>query len=1187
VSVYVVLSGPPAAELLRAAASPAPVAAIPRVQQRLRAIRAEHDALRPQLEAEGARVVAELSRLANVIQVQVPRAALPRLARLPGVDRIEPVTTVWPTLASSLAQIGAPALWSNPTAYTGRGIRIGVIDTGIDYTHADFGGSGDPEDYERNDPDRLSPDEGFPSAKVAGGTDLAGDDYDPADADHDEPTPDPDPLDCSKNDEPRDAGGHGTHVAGVIAGGGVLLDGSAFAGPYDQSLDPSAFLIFPGVAPEAQLYAIKVFGCSGGSQLAAAGLEWASDPNQDGDFSDRLDVVNASLGTVYGLGSPVETELIDRLTGLGTVVVMAGGNDGASFFTVDAPGIVPAALSVAASQTPELLALEVVEPASVAGRVPAAEGDFTLRLNESGPITGLLRQAAPPDGCATLTNAGALQGQVALIDRGGCPFVDKLQRAASAGALAAVVIDDEDQDLPVVMGGDSKVVIPGVMIRRADGLALQAELDAGVLVTLDGTETYDELNTETIAAFSSRGPSAVDSLLKPELSAPGTSIDSARVATGSASRRAQGTSVATPLVAGGAALLRQAHPSWPASDIKAVLMNTAVELADEEGKTFPVSMAGAGRMDLAEAASRMVTARVVATDGSVAVSFGPVIVAEPTSVTRQVVLTHRGDDPVSYQVTVAQTHPLEGVGVAVTPEVVTVLPGGQAQVSVVLAVDPARLGAPGPDPLTPLEQDGRPRHFLSEASGRISFDDSSGEQSLTLPFYGVVRAAAERRVGARTACVVADHRATVLVDVAGPSAHPDPVVTAFELGILHPPRPASEEDPAVAIADVLAVGAASNVRSAGSVADCELSFGIAIAGQWPTPARGPHHPVGIYLDTDLDEETDYYTLALPLNKDGPYADTLLSVTYDAETRQPVGSPGYVNLLPADQIDTQPFYNGVVVLPVPAAAIGLSDEQSQLGYAAFARSRDPDVDDEVTEWALFDAALPVLDATASSAATGAPIYTGEGPVWVDADLAALGEDGGADLLLLHHTNVAGGRHEILRLESWQSDALVLDPYTSRSVEPGGRVYGRLVVHNRTDRPAEEVRLEGGLRGGAIELVATSRGDCLRTGAVACTLGTLEPGESVDLSIQATAAHSLLPGDAAELRVTMSAADGCSVTLDAVMPVPNEPDPGLRPHGGCSCHLVGPAERRLAPWMAALLGWAVPLLRRRAGRAGRRA
>src|SRR5690606_15106387 len=130
-----------------------------------------------------------------------------------------------------------------------------------------------------------------------------------------------DPLDCARQVGGRISGGHGTHVAGIAAGNGVLKDGTAFSGPYNQSLNPGDFEVYPGVAPKASIHAIRVFGCDGGTTLTGSAYDYAVDPNDDGDPSDRLDVLNASLGSDFGLGAGFQASLIENLTRAGTVFV--------------------------------------------------------------------------------------------------------------------------------------------------------------------------------------------------------------------------------------------------------------------------------------------------------------------------------------------------------------------------------------------------------------------------------------------------------------------------------------------------------------------------------------------------------------------------------------------------------------------------------------------------------------------------------------------------------------------------------------------------------------------------------------------------------------------------------------------------------------------------------------------------
>ncbi|HYH46167.1 MAG TPA: S8 family serine peptidase, partial [Thermoanaerobaculia bacterium] len=177
--------------------------------------------------AIGATEIYRVRRALNAIAVAVRPEALPRIAEIPGVRSIRPLVLEFPTNSTSVPFLGAPKVWENtlglPFPATGDGISIGIIDTGIDYQHPTFGGTGALTDYQNNDRTALETGEAnveFPTAKVVGGVDFAGDAYTGGNV----PVPDPDPMDCN---------GHGSHVAGTAAGFGVVdSTDSTFPGPY-------------------------------------------------------------------------------------------------------------------------------------------------------------------------------------------------------------------------------------------------------------------------------------------------------------------------------------------------------------------------------------------------------------------------------------------------------------------------------------------------------------------------------------------------------------------------------------------------------------------------------------------------------------------------------------------------------------------------------------------------------------------------------------------------------------------------------------------------------------------------------------------------------------------------------------------------------------------------------------------
>jgi minor extracellular serine protease Vpr len=256
-------------------------------------LRARQDALRPTIEALGGRVVGQYQVAYNGMKIEIARSRLVALASLDVAVEVSPVQAFQPMNANSVPLIGAPAAWGGSPNLRGEGIKIGIIDTGIDYTHANFGGPGTEAAYQAAHANETLPADpslfGPNATKVKGGTDLVGDAYNGENT----PQPDPNPLDCH---------GHGSHVAGTAAGFGVTAAGATYGGPWDQTTfaTPGRFDIGPGVAPLADLYAIRVFGCTGTTRMTVDAIEWA--------VNNSLDVINMSLGSVFGLPDDATTE---------------------------------------------------------------------------------------------------------------------------------------------------------------------------------------------------------------------------------------------------------------------------------------------------------------------------------------------------------------------------------------------------------------------------------------------------------------------------------------------------------------------------------------------------------------------------------------------------------------------------------------------------------------------------------------------------------------------------------------------------------------------------------------------------------------------------------------------------------------------------------------------------------------
>lgn len=511
----------------------------------------------------------------------------PRLFGRPKVSRGDRLRAVWGD-ESSVAFIKAPEFHQRFQA-KGEGIRVGVIDTGIDYTHSMFGGSGDVADYDSNDPTTVS-DQAFPTAKVIGGYDFVGDDFDSSSEEWDIRLPKPD-------SDPLDLGGHGSHVAGTIAGKG---DG-------EQTYD--------GVAPEASLFALKVFGTWGSTSDAVviAALEYAADPNNDHNPEDKLDVVNLSLGSSFGAPNSLYDVAIRNLSLGRTVAVISAGNSGDVPYIVGSPSTAKEAISVAASvdamdhnwKIPAIMAAGADQEPR---KLPFREAAISVSVegyDEPNELVYIGYANSPVDEPVKTQ----LQGKYALITRGLNPFCEKAQVAQNAGAAGFIVFNNVAGS-PFGMGGDCFFDIPGVMVSKDDGEWLLSQIEAGgASVVLDSGVTIEfPEEVDKIASFSSRGPRSIDSLLKPEITAPGVSIISAAVGGGSRAAFMSGTSMSAPHIAGVAALLRQVKPLDTVQQTKARMMSQAKILNDESGFPYPLSRQGAGRVNVLKAGMSVLTA---------------------------------------------------------------------------------------------------------------------------------------------------------------------------------------------------------------------------------------------------------------------------------------------------------------------------------------------------------------------------------------------------------------------------------------------------------------------------------------------------------------------------------------------------------------------------------------------------
>jgi minor extracellular serine protease Vpr len=495
----------------------------------LDAIVKEKEAFRKNARGVGLKYTERFSfdTLWNGLSICVGPEDLAILNRISGVKALYPVMAIpvppvqsadnYIELATALAMTGADIAQSE-LGFTGAGVKVGIIDTGIDYHHPDLGG-------------------GFgPGYRVTTGYDFVGDDF----GINYIPVPDPDPDDCH---------GHGTHVAGIVGANGGIK----------------------GVAPGVTFGAYRVFGCTGSTyaDIMIAAMERA--------LADGMDIINMSIGSAFQWPEYPTAAASDRMVRRGIVVVAAAGNDGSSgLYGSSAPGVGDKVISVASFVNTHVnYNAFTVSPDDTAIGYTNATGAPFAPFSGSFPMARTGTATSTADACSALP-AGSLSGKVALIRRGGCTFHVKAMNALNAGAAAVVLYNNAAGRFNPTVVGTPPITIPVVAVSDTEGLLIDSRLAAGpVMMTWTaGSLSLPNSGGGLIAASSSYGL-CPDLAIKPDISAPGGSIRSTVPIEQGSYAIYSGTSMASPHVAGAAALLLEAHPHTPPQIVRTALQNSS------------------------------------------------------------------------------------------------------------------------------------------------------------------------------------------------------------------------------------------------------------------------------------------------------------------------------------------------------------------------------------------------------------------------------------------------------------------------------------------------------------------------------------------------------------------------------------------------------------------------------------
>lgn len=537
------------------------------------AVAASKDSFRDSARSQGVNFSERFAYgdLFNGLSVSATTAQINAIQRLPGVKAIWPVVTeALPKpeagggetidLSTAIKMTGADYV-QDTLGITGKGIKVAIMDTGIDYHNPDLGGCFGP------------------ACRVFTGWDFVGDAYN---ADSSSllyspvPVPDPDPDDCN---------GHGTHVSGIVGANGAVK----------------------GVAPDVRFGAYRVFGCEGSTtaDIMLAAMERA--------LADHMDILNMSIGSAFTWPQYPTAVAADRLVRKhGMVVVASIGNSGANgLYSAGAPGVGDKVIGVASfDNTHVTLPYFTTADGMKFGWIQASG-------SPAGPRTGT--GALVRTGTATTTNdacnavapaPGSLTNKVALIRRGTCSFYEKAFNAQRAGAAAVILYNNVAGFLNPTVAGSPPITIPVVATSAELGAVLNTKLAAGA-VTITWTDALDKFASSTgglISSFSSYGLTP-DLVLKPDIGAPGGNIYSTLPLNQGGHGVLSGTSMSSPHVAGAVALLMQATPravkDLGLEGVRGFLQNTADPHlwfgAPQLGFLETVNRQGAGMLNIRSA----------------------------------------------------------------------------------------------------------------------------------------------------------------------------------------------------------------------------------------------------------------------------------------------------------------------------------------------------------------------------------------------------------------------------------------------------------------------------------------------------------------------------------------------------------------------------------------------------------
>jgi minor extracellular serine protease Vpr len=922
VTVMVQLAGDPVAVTDAAAAQPLSAA---QRRQRRDQIGKEQAPVVQRARDLGGTVLGTYQHAYNGVKVRINSRELTSLAAAPEVVAVHPVQTVKPDNTNGVPLVGAPAVWNTPDNVRGEGIKVAIIDTGIDYTHADFGGPGTTAAYEAAhaaetsaaDPALFGP----AAPKVKGGIDLVGDSYnaDPDSADYQPvPHPDPNPLDCN---------GHGSHVAGTTGGFGVLADGKTYTGAYDNTtVSAHSWNVGPGVAPKADLYAVRLFGCEGSTDMVVDAIEWA--------VANDMDVINMSLGSPFGATDSPDAVAADNAAKDGVIVVASAGNSGNNPYLVGSPSVATGVISVAAGDPTRTFPGAHLQLGTGAALDAINANGATFADGLTLPVKVLANGAGGIAlGCSAAEfDVPGVDGALVVVARGTCGRVAKAIYGQQAGAAAVLMVNNATSyppyEGPITSNPDTgepaNVTIPFLGVPSTAAATLLAADGSTTTLT---NNTLDNPTYLGLASFTSGGPRSGDSWLKPDVTAPGVSIFSAGSGTGNESVGLSGTSMAAPHTAGEAALVKQAHPDWRrVAYWKAAIVNTA---DPAKVSSYRTRLGGAGLIQAPGAVNTQVVALGEA--GTSTLNYGFSELNRDYSQRKTVRVKNFSRSAVTFTVGVDraagsphQARPAKSR--------ITVPARGTAEVAVTLAVPAATAGDSS---------------AFRDVAGLVTFTPVSGGNdgvALRVPYYLVPQAVSNintkintdtlRRTGTATATVT--NRGGVVAGTAD----------WYAWGL------SDARDTDAGTGDLKAVGVQS--LPAADPADSAVAFAVNTHTRWSNAAS---HEYDVYVDVNGDKTDDYVVVGADygLLTTGDLTGQMATAVFDLRT-----GDGTIEFL-ADA----PFDSSTLVLPVLISQLCqpdspcLSPDNPRLSYHVTSLGIADTTTDTIAGSAAFNAFTPAL------------------------------------------------------------------------------------------------------------------------------------------------------------------------------------------------------------------------------------